>query len=99
VSERKKPEVGAAIVYHDENGRPHNGLVTAVWGPYMINVVHVSDDESRQDGYGRQIMRESSVPMRGHPFGEGDCDAQCVHGRYCRYPEEDAVPFKAPQQV
>lgn len=97
--ERKPPKIGDAVVYHNERGVPHNGLITCVWGPYMINVVFVSSNESQKDDYGRQTIRESSVPMLGYPYGEPNAFSSCVHGRYARYPEEEAVPFAAPAAV
>lgn len=98
MSERKKPQVGDAVVYHDEHGKPHNSLLTCVHSDFMVNLLRVADDAAMQDNYGRQIVRESSVPMKGYPFGEGGVES-CVHGRYARYPEEAAVPYKQPQAV
>ncbi len=90
---RQKPAVGLPVIYHDERGRAHNGLITAVWGDYMVNILHVSSNESQTDGYGRQIIRESSVPMAG---ADG---MSCAHGRYCRWENEEAVPYSEPQAV
>ncbi len=92
MSERRKPKIGDAIVYHNERGVPHNGLITCVWGDYMINVVYVSSNESQKDDYGRQTIRESSVSMIGQP-------AHSVHGRYARYPEEEPALYVAPAAV
>ncbi len=89
---RKKPEIGDAIVYHNEKGVGHNALITCVWGEYMINLTYVSSNESQKDDYGRQIIRESSVSMIGQP-------GHTVHGRYARYPHEEPVPYQAPQAV
>ncbi len=93
---RKKPEIGDAVVYHNEKGVAHNALITCVWGDYMVNVVFVSSNESQKDDYGRQTIRESSVTMKG----EGEFATQsCAHGRYARYPHEEPVPYTAPQAV
>ncbi len=99
MSERRKPKVGDVIVYHNERGVPHNGLITAVWGDYMVNILHISSNESQKDDYGRQVIRESSVPMIGYPFGQPNAEGSCVHGRYARYPEEAPVEYKEPAAV
>ncbi len=99
MSERRKPKVGDAIVYHNERGVAHNGLITCVWGDFMINLLYVSSNESQKDDYGRQVIRESSVPMIGHPFGEPNSEGSCVHGRYARYPEEMPVQYQEPAAV
>lgn len=60
-------QVGDRVAYFDEKGRPRNALVTAVWpdmaddGPPGLNLVTVSMDEEREDSYGRQIERPTSV--------------------------------------
>lgn len=97
--EREKPKVGATIVYHNERGVAHNALITCVWGDYMINLLYVSSNETQKDDYGRQVIRESSVPMKGYPFGQPNAEGSCVHGRYARYPEEDAVAYQEPAAV
>lgn len=59
--------VGDPVVVVDAHYQRHTGLATAVHGdfsgPYVpcINVVWVSGDDAKRDGYGRQIERESSV--------------------------------------
>ncbi len=99
MSERRKPKIGDSVVYHNERGVPHNGLITCVWGDFMINVVYVSSNDSQKDDYGRQTIRESSVPMYGYPFGESIPEGHCVHGRYARYPEEEPVQYRPPEAV
>lgn len=64
-------KVGDQVVYVDKTGARRPALVTAVWGketyPYedgtgpTINLVFVSDDATKQDPYGRQIERETSI--------------------------------------
>lgn len=91
------PIVGCGVVYVDAHGAQHNALVTAVWGsvenmatqPPCINVVMVSADESKQDQYGRQIWRETSVVYR---------TVQPAHGFYYMFPGETPNPHVAPLQ-
>ena len=75
-------KIGDHVLWHDEFGRPHNALVTAVWGPAgnkpSINVVVLNPDENQTDTYGRKIQRETSVVY---------ADQQYAHGRYWRFPE------------
>lgn len=62
-------EVGQHVLFVDPLSRPRPAVVTAVWGQYKtpqspipgVNVVIVSNDPSREDTYGRQIERETSV--------------------------------------
>jgi hypothetical protein len=88
---RTAPEIGGSVIFHDARGVPHNALVTAVWSPTMINVVVVSKDESRKDDCGRQTERHTSV---GHKDNPGT-----THGRYFRFPEEEANVFVPPAAV
>jgi hypothetical protein len=53
--------VGGTVIYTDGYRRDHDALVTAVWGPNCINVVFTSGDSAKEDPYGRQIERETSV--------------------------------------
>jgi len=60
-----------AVRFWDEHRVEHKALLTAVHGTIMesqgkawipcVNVVYVSNDESKQDPYGRQLERHSSV--------------------------------------
>jgi hypothetical protein len=62
-----KLTIGASVTFVDEHGRDRAALVTHVW-PGMsgqadgCNLVVVSDDGARDDSYGRQIERKTSVP-------------------------------------
>lgn len=67
-------KVGDPVIYVDPYGKDTPALVTAVWGPTCINIVFVSKDENRKDGYGRQTEHESSVGHRSM--------ANNVYGRY-----------------
>ena len=87
-------KVGAAVVYHDEHGNPHNALLTSVWGKRedapAVNLVFVSGDEAEHDNYGRQTKRESSVTHVSRTN---------VHGRYWRFADETPRPYVAPASV
>lgn len=70
-------KVGQHVKWHDPYGRPHDALVTAVWGPPesnpSINVVIVNLDEGQTDTYGQKIQRETSVVHQTQ---------QSAHGRF-----------------
>lgn len=88
--ERGKLVVGDVVIYHDPTGKPFNALVTASWDGNLqgtINLLFVSDSESEQDSYGRQMKRESSV-----------CHASktTVHGRYWRFHDEPVREYVPP---
>lgn len=65
------------VIYVDSKGREHNALVTSVNGPSdqtpSVNLVYISKDEERNDSWGRQIERDSSVVHESN---------QSAHGRY-----------------
>jgi hypothetical protein len=82
-NEERKVNVGETVIYHDPVGTPFNALVTAVWTPTCINVVIVSDDESRTDSYGRQIERRTSLQHKS---------LVPVHGNYFRFQDEEPNP-------
>jgi len=60
---------GQTVVYCDHVGVEHDALVTAVWGENSfedgsgpaLNVVYVTNDDTKTDSYGRQIERDTSV--------------------------------------
>ncbi len=69
-------KVGQAVVYVDPRGVRHDAILTAVWdsGPTpSVNLVYVSDDPARNDTYGRQIERSTSVVNQS---------LQSAHGNY-----------------
>jgi hypothetical protein len=72
-------QFGDSVTFVDSVGKEHPALVTNVfgaWGPEnkpSINLVYVSDDESRTDNFGRQIVRNSSVVHESN---------QAAHGNY-----------------
>lgn len=60
-------KVGDHVVFIDEKFVEHDALVTRVWpgiGGFEVagcNLVFVSGDESKDDPYGRQIERRTSI--------------------------------------
>lgn len=68
-------KVGSVVKYFDEHNAEHNGLVTAVWSQDCINIVHVSNDENKQDQYGRQLERGATSVRRksDNDGGAGRC--------------------------
>jgi hypothetical protein len=73
--------VGDAVVFTSATAQEHKALVTAIWGDInsptepAINIVLVSDDNTRNDQYGRQIERHSSVVHQ---------KMQAAHGMFWR---------------
>lgn len=74
-------KIGDPVTYVDPQREPRPALVTAIH-PGMnpgqnaepgVNLVFVSDDKERRDGYGRQIERATSVVHK---------TAQPAHGNY-----------------
>jgi hypothetical protein len=68
-------KIGDSVIYVDTHGVEQEALVTFVHSEQCINIIYVSDDPTRQDSFGRQIVRESSVSVQG-PW--------CASGRYFR---------------
>jgi hypothetical protein len=70
-------KVGGYVKWHDPYGKPHDALVTAIWGKPeekpSINVVVVNMEEGQTDSYGQKIARETSVVHK---------DNQAAHGRF-----------------
>lgn len=80
-------QIGDAVIYVNEYGVEHDALLTAVHGGVYkavvdgvereffpcVNLLFVLKDDTRTDGYGRQIGRESSVSHK---------NAFAAHGRY-----------------
>lgn len=86
----KDVNVGDAIVYHEPDGTGKNGIVIAVWsqGPsYCLNLVTIEDDPARDDSYGRQIKRPTSISYK---------DNMPVHSNYWRWPEDEPNPVAQP---
>ena len=68
-------EKGDMVIFVDPYGEEHNALVTAVWqnpsGEPSVNVVYVSDDLAKEDQYGRQIERNTSVVHESNQSAHG----------------------------
>lgn len=92
-------EIGSQVVYTDKHFVDRVALVTAIWGSPnwrehciepgqanvpCINLVYVSGDPTKDDPYGRQLERSTSVVhASSHPAG-GSC---------WRMPEEPRPPM------
>lgn len=81
-------KVGEHIVYVDPFGVEHDALVTIWWGLEHYksaggepgcNLVYVSGDENKDDPYGRQIERSTSVVHKGK---------QPAHGNFWKWSDE-----------
>ncbi len=79
--------IGASVVFTDEYGNRYYALLTQIWGstddmennPPSVNLVFVSNDDTKTDPYGRQIDRRTSVVHESR---------QSAHGFfYSRLPE------------
>ena len=77
MAEQNMPEIGDVVRVVTETGVPCKGLVTHVWNENCINAVIVSPDDSKNDSYGRQMERYSSL-TRYNP-------EQTAHGRYWKF--------------
>lgn len=72
-------ETGETVLYVDAEARTHEALVTTIFDrgdghtAPSINLVYVTKDESAEDQYGRQIVRETSVVHKSQ---------QAAHGMY-----------------
>lgn len=89
MEENQTPEVGRFVIFHDSKNQPHDALITTVWGPTCVNVVFVSGDEARQDAFGRQIERQTSVSSMA---------ATSAPGNYWRFPNESPRTYEPPAQ-
>ena len=73
------PQIGDAVIYTDEVGVEHDALVTVYWGGDheggAMNCVYVSGDPAKNDPYGRQLERASSVSRQSE---------HTAHGRHWR---------------
>lgn len=75
-------EIGDGVIFVDEHGVAHSALVICVFtgmsgedGQPGVNVVIVEPDPEREDSYGRQIARHTSVVHES---------AQPAHGMFWR---------------
>lgn len=80
----RKYEVGEHVIYFDAYGKPHKALVTIWWmgvteiseyraenGEPGCNVVYVESDPLKDDSYGRQINRATSVVHKSKQNAHG----------------------------
>lgn len=86
----REVEVGGRVIWHDAKGQPHNALVTTVWSKDCLNVVFVSGDDTKKDGYGRQTEHATSCQHKS---------LSTVHGYYWRFEDEEPNPYVAPAAV
>ena len=76
-----KVEVGDVVRFRDSQGVDQNALVIFVHGGYhegspegyhpCINLVVVSKDERKEDSYGRQTQKETSVSYNSDWTADG----------------------------
>lgn len=80
-------KVGGHVIIVDPHGVQRDALVTCIWGKVedvpCINVAFVSGDESRQDSYGRQTERTTSLVHKTR---------QAAHGFYYMMPGDTPNP-------
>jgi hypothetical protein len=85
--------VGAHVVYVDPVAGQHEALITAVWGDPkdcpLVNLVYVEPDNTRQDSYGRQISRATSLCH---------LSKSNVHGQYYMMSDETPNPIVKPTE-
>lgn len=74
-------KIGDTVTFIDAYGGEHQALVTVVFssghsgddGPNpSVNLVYVSTDESKNDQYGRQIERSTSVVHESNQYAHGN---------------------------
>ena len=86
-------KVGGTVIFVDAVGVKHDAIITAIWGKVedrpCINVVFASGDDTKQDSYGRQIERATSVVYRTD---------QRAHGYYYMF-EGEPMNVRAPLQA
>ena len=68
-------EIGNKVTFFDAKGKPHKALITANWGGLnetpSLNLVFVTEDETKTDSYGRQIERATSVVHQSNQGAHG----------------------------
>ena len=77
---KKNPVKGDVVMYVDRVGRKQPALVTNVFdyatanGPApfpTVNLALISQDEAREDSYGRQLERETSIVHKTNTTAPG----------------------------
>jgi len=78
-------EVGAHVKFIDEHRKAHDALILIWWHPYRdpahpsesgepgCNLVLVDPDPQKEDSYGRQIDRKTSLVHLSNNPGKGYC--------------------------
>lgn len=74
-------KIGDVVTFIDTHRVEHQAIVTQLHDAGMpevyptpaINLLYVSKDDTRTDGYGRQIERASSVPHEGSNTAKAYC--------------------------
>jgi hypothetical protein len=73
---RELMQPGTPVDYYDEHAQRHDALVTIDWGSQetagSINLVFVSSDKTKEDSYGRQIERATSVVHKNQQSAPGN---------------------------
>lgn len=79
-------QIGDAIVYVDgHERRHHNAVVIHVWPNYAgtgrlgCNLVRADGDPAKDDSYGRQIVRDTSVPVVSSDDAEAIAIGACAY--------------------
>jgi hypothetical protein len=83
--EKSRYRPGTHVIYVDPFGLPRDALVTTWWGSGTpakadgkaehepgCNLAWVSGDPARDDGYGRQIERQTSLVHKGNQPAHGN---------------------------
>lgn len=74
--------VSNMVLFTDAVGKTHHAIVinefsSETYPKGSVNLVFVSDDEALTDPYGRQIVRQSSVPHQEHQSAHGMFYVDC----------------------
>lgn len=72
-------EIGQGVIYVDKYGKARDALVTNWWhqsperpdSEASVNIVFISDDVQKDDTYGRQLERETSVVHKSQQSAPG----------------------------
>jgi len=87
--------VGCNVIFVDPVAGQHQAVVTSIFGDPAVNVpciniVYVNPDETMQDSYGRQIMRQTSLCHRS---------VNPAYGMYYMMPGDTPNPIKPAYQT
>lgn len=73
------PQIGDVVTYIDPTRRECNALVTAIFknefgdGKDGLNLVLVSKDTDKDDNYGRQLERQTSIVHLSNQPAKANC--------------------------